>query len=80
MKSREIKQFSKEENFDNQVPRLSMRSAPFARKSCCLHTCIYFQNEVNVLSNHISVYFNRYDTVYLLMSDVREDLSSLCKN
>ena len=53
-----IRQFSDEDikqkiyfyrYFFNQVSRLSMRSAPFARKSGCLH--IYLHNEVRVLSN-----------------------------
>ena len=33
----------------NQVSRLSMRSAPFAKKSGCLHICLH--NEVRFLSN-----------------------------
>ena len=33
----------------NQVSRLSMRSAPFARKSGCLHICL--DNAVRVVSN-----------------------------
>ena len=36
----------------NQVSRLSLRTAPFARKLRCLHFCLH--NQVRVLSNNLS--------------------------
>ena len=51
-----------------------MSSAPFARKSRCLHICLH---KVRVLPNHIFVYFKRKDTFILIIYDVYKDLTSL---
>ena len=49
--------------FVNQVSRLSMRSAPFARKSVrCLNIYLHFIFVFYLISNHIFVYINHKDT------------------
>ena len=69
----EIKQFSKEDIKQNnistiillikfQISRLSMRSAPFARKSGCLHIYLYFIFVFYLISNEIFMYINHKDT------------------
>ena len=70
----EIKQFSKVDIKQNnistvillrylfQVSRLSMRSAPFARKSGCLHIYLHFIFVFYLISNQIFVYINHTAT------------------
>ena len=51
----------------NQVPRLSMRSAPFARKSRKVYIFVYITNSVfYLISNHIFVYINHLEYVLFL--------------
>ena len=78
----EIKQFSKEDisnkiifyrYFVNQVSRLSMRSAPSARKSGCLHICLH-NEEYLITFLCVSIIRIRFNPI---ISDVHKELSSL---
>ena len=66
--------------FVNQVSRLSMKSAPFARKSHCLHSCLH--NEVRVLPNNlftilsISIIRNLFILIHVI-SGVHKELWSI---
>ena len=48
--------------FVNQISRLSMKSAPFARKSGCLHIYLYFIFVFYLISDQIFMYINHKDT------------------